>query len=214
MKYCSSLGNSYRSTRTTASLKGSWVNSKGSRWFTNDGRTEAVVSLARDECNQTVEGEWPTLLPTDTIWCPSIKAFSWFVGPMLTYVSQSVDGYLHLSFPHSPDEYWPSQPDSHGASDSTRAVKKTHPVYPLLWFRNLGWDKYWNRRIASSITYYHILSKDFTWRRKQNRLYLESRTPSWAGLWTLSYMPSIYGNEISTRKPGPLEGRGPGLSVA
>ena len=30
---------------------------------------------------------------------------------------------------------------------------------------------------------------------RQNRLCLESRTPSWAGLWTLSYMPSIYGND-------------------
>ena len=38
---------------------------------------------------------------------------------------------------------------------------------------------------------------------RQNRLYLESRTPSWAELWTLSYMPSIYGNDISTGKPGP-----------
>ena len=39
--------------------------------------------------------------------------------------------------------------------------------------------------------------------RKQNRLYLKSRTPSWDGLWTLSYMPSIYGNHIPTGKPGP-----------
>ena len=37
---------------------------------------------------------------------------------------------------------------------------------------------------------------------RQNRLHLESRTPSWAGLWTLSSMPSIYGNDISTGKPG------------
>ena len=36
---------------------------------------------------------------------------------------------------------------------------------------------------------------------RQNRLHLESRTPSWAGLWTLSYMPSIYGNDIPTGKP-------------
>ena len=50
------------------------------------------------------------------------------------------------------------------------------------------------------------------WRKKQNRLYLESRTPSWAGLWTLSYMPSIYGNDIPTGKPGP-EGRALGLSI-
>jgi len=36
-----------------------------------------------------------------------------------------------------------------------------------------------------------------------NGLLLESRTPSWARLWTMSYMPSIYGNDIPTRKPGP-----------
>ena len=36
---------------------------------------------------------------------------------------------------------------------------------------------------------------------RQNRLRLESRTPSWAGLWTLIYMPSIYGNDIPTGKP-------------
>ena len=46
---------------------------------------------------------------------------------------------------------------------------------------------------------------------RENRLHLESRTPSWAGLWTLSSMPSIYGNNIPTGKPGPLDGRAPGL---
>ena len=40
---------------------------------------------------------------------------------------------------------------------------------------------------------------------RQNRLRLESRTPSWAGLWTLSSMPSIYGNNIPTGKLGPLK---------
>ena len=43
------------------------------------------------------------------------------------------------------------------------------------------------------------------------RLHLESSTPSWAGLWTLSYMPSIYGNNIPTGKSDPLDGRAPGL---
>ena len=43
---------------------------------------------------------------------------------------------------------------------------------------------------------------------RQNRLLLEIRTPSWAGLWTLSYMPSIYGNDIPTN---PLDGRAQGL---
>ena len=46
---------------------------------------------------------------------------------------------------------------------------------------------------------------------RQNSLHLESRTPSSAGLWTLSYVTSIYGNDIQTGKPDPLEGRSPGL---
>ena len=45
---------------------------------------------------------------------------------------------------------------------------------------------------------------------RQNRLHLESRTPSWAGLWTLSYMTSIYGNGIPTGKPDSPEGRSQG----
>ena len=46
---------------------------------------------------------------------------------------------------------------------------------------------------------------------RQNRLHLESRTPSWARLWTLSYMPCIYGNNIPMGKPDPPDGRAPGL---
>ena len=38
---------------------------------------------------------------------------------------------------------------------------------------------------------------------RQKRLHLENRTPSWARLWTLSYMPSIYGKDIPTGKPDP-----------
>ena len=38
---------------------------------------------------------------------------------------------------------------------------------------------------------------------RQNRPHLESRTPSWTRQWTLSYMPSIYGNNIPTGKAGP-----------
>ena len=47
--------------------------------------------------------------------------------------------------------------------------------------------------------------------KRQNRIYLESRTPSWARLWTLSYMPSAYGNDMPTGKPDPPDGRAPGL---
>ena len=46
---------------------------------------------------------------------------------------------------------------------------------------------------------------------RQSRLHLESRTASWAGLWTWSSMPSIYGNDIPTGKPGPLDERALGL---
>ena len=46
---------------------------------------------------------------------------------------------------------------------------------------------------------------------RQNRLHLESRAPSWAGLWTLIYMPSIYVNDIPTGKPDSRDGRAPGL---
>ena len=42
---------------------------------------------------------------------------------------------------------------------------------------------------------------------RQNRLHLESRTPPWAGRWTLSSMPSVYGNDIPTGKPGPCMGK-------
>jgi len=46
---------------------------------------------------------------------------------------------------------------------------------------------------------------------RQNRLHLESRTPSWARPWTLNYMPRIYGNNIPTGKSDTSEGRAPGL---
>ena len=66
---------------------------------------------------------------------------------------------------------------------------------PLLWTHL--WHRQWHeRQVAAG-------GPRYRWRRKQNRLHLESRTPSWAGLWTLSYMPSIYGNDIPTGKPGP-----------
>ena len=46
---------------------------------------------------------------------------------------------------------------------------------------------------------------------RQNWLHLESTTPSWARLWTLSYVPSIYGNDIPTGKPGPRKEEPQGL---
>ena len=46
---------------------------------------------------------------------------------------------------------------------------------------------------------------------RQKRLYLKSRTPSWAILWILNYMPSVYGNDISNRKAEPPDKRAQGL---
>ena len=37
------------------------------------------------------------------------------------------------------------------------------------------------------------------------------QAPSWAGLWTLSSTPSIYGSNIPTGKPDPPDGRTPRL---
>ena len=39
-----------------------------------------------------------------------------------------LDGYLYLSFPHSPDEYHPQKPDSHHTPGSIHTVKISHPV--------------------------------------------------------------------------------------
>ena len=46
---------------------------------------------------------------------------------------------------------------------------------------------------------------------RQNRLHLESRTPSWAGLWTLSSMPSIFGKtqQLENQAPGRKSPRAP-----
>ena len=62
---------------------------KAPECFTNDGGTEPVGNLARDQCNQTLKGEWPTHPPTKTIWCCPHQGL-FFVGQMLTYVYQSI----------------------------------------------------------------------------------------------------------------------------
>ena len=75
---------------------------------------------------------------------------------------------------------------------------KNPPEMQDTWVWSLGWEDPLEKGKA-------------IWRRKQN-----SRTPSWVGLWTLGYMPSIYGNGIQTGKPDSPpnphhHGRAPGL---
>ena len=78
---------------------------------------------------------------------------------------------------------------------------------------------FWNMRTTKRKGYDYVIFKREDWPinflkqwfrfwlteggNRQNRLHLESRTPSWAGLWTLNYMLSIYGNNIPTGKPDP-----------
>ena len=58
-------------------------------------------------------------------------------------------------------------------------------------------------RIVLVIFMYTCKNKHTEGGNRQNRLYLESKTPSWARLWTLSNVPGIYRNDIPTGKPGP-----------
>ena len=56
--------------------------------LTNDGGTEPVGNLARDQCNQTLKGEWPTHPPRNTIRCCPHQGL--FVGQLFTYVYQPI----------------------------------------------------------------------------------------------------------------------------
>ena len=93
---------------------------------------------------------------------------------------------------------------------------KNLPVMQETWVQSLGWEDSLEKRKA---THASILAWRIPWTiyspcgggNRQNRLHLESRTPSWTGLWTLSYMPSIYGNDIPTGKPDTPDRRSPGL---
>ena len=111
-------------------------------------RNWTLGNLARDQHNQTLKGEWPTHPPTNTVWGrPPSRPFLCLWDRCLLMSTSQLDGYLHLSFPHSPDEYCPQQPDSHCTSGSVYMVKKSHPVStPTSWSVNYGWDRYGNRR--------------------------------------------------------------------
>ena len=70
---------------------------KAPECFTNDGGT--VGNLARDQCNQTLKGEWPTHPPTNTIWCCPHQGL-FFVCGTDAYLSLSVNwmGICTLAF--------------------------------------------------------------------------------------------------------------------
>ena len=66
----------------------------------------------------------------------------------------------------------------------------SQPTFGDCLLRQVFSESFNQKSLTSNWTFFPRLCN---WRRKQNRLHLESRTPSWARLWTLSYMPSIYG---------------------
>ena len=77
--------------------------------------------------------------------------------------ASQLDGYLYLSFPHSPDEYCPQQPDFHHTPGSIHVVKKSHPVpTPTGWSRITAGIGMEVERVASSATFYNKLSTDFS----------------------------------------------------
>ena len=89
-------------------LKATELTQKAPECFTNDGGTEPLGNLARDQHNQTLKGEWPTHPPTNTVWGrPPSRPFLCLWDRCLLVSTSQLDGYLHLSFPHSPDEYCP-----------------------------------------------------------------------------------------------------------
>ena len=85
-----------------------------------------------------------------------------------------------------------SAPAALSPSASTRVPAPTPSLVP--------WNTVRREQVGDLLS--NTSREHWVWRRKQNRLYLESRTPSWARLWTLSSMPSIYGNDKPTGKPG------------
>ena len=82
-------------TPTDPHLQGSvlWtieLTQKAPECFSNDGGTETVRNLARDQCNQTLKGEWPTHPPINTIWC-CLHQGLFFVCGADTYLCLSVN---------------------------------------------------------------------------------------------------------------------------
>ena len=79
-----------------------------------------------------------------------------------------------------------------------------NPLCLFLCVRQVGYISwYWGSGLIENTSYGAQQLTHLKEGNRQNRLHLESRTPSLAQLWTLSYTPSIYGNNIPTGKAGP-----------
>ena len=120
----------------------------------------------------------------------NLHSFSWHVCFSIKY---SDECSLYFIFPVSSRKFVASYNTWVPAGSPVRKLLKLRSVWFTWMLGCRGWKDI------------HIEGGN-----RQTRLHLESRSPSWAGLWTLSSMSSIYGNDIPTEKPGPLDGT-PGL---
>ena len=115
-----------------------------------------------DQCNHAVKGEWPSHSPTNTIWCRPIKAFSLWDRCLLVSTCQWM-GICTLAF---------LTPQMNIVSNnqtltvpltahpwSKRAIQFISLLVSLGITAGIGMGI---GRIASSTTFYHTLSRDFT----------------------------------------------------
>ena len=161
-----------------------------------------LVSL-RDGAPHSVRGIEPALhllippcVPHKESSPNPLSSFCWSQLQALTFplheLLQSCEFSDHQGFDLShffpPLTLAPTYPETH------QFLKCSAHVPSLLWYPHWALTRYW--------------------RRKQNRLYLESRTPSWAGLWTFELYAHYLWKRHTNWKTRPLEGRAPGLSIA
>ena len=137
---------------------------KAPECFTNDGGTEPVGNLARDQCNQTLKGEWPTHPPTNTIWCCPHQGL-FFVCGTDAYLCLPVNwmGICTLAFLTPQMNIVPNNQTLTVPLAAHMESKRAIQFIPLL--ASLGITAGIGMGIggiASSATFYHTLSKDFT----------------------------------------------------
>ena len=145
-------------------LRATELTQKAPECFTNNAGTESVDNLARDQCNQTLKGEWPTHPPTNTIWCfPHQGLF--FVCGADAYLCLSVNwmGICTLAFLTPQMNIVPNNQTLTVPLAARMWSKTAIQLIPLL--VGLGITAGTGMGIggiASSTTFCHTLSKDFT----------------------------------------------------
>ena len=137
---------------------------KATECFTNDGGTQPLGHLARHQSKQTLKGEWPTHPPTNTVWCcPQQGLF--FVCGTDAYLCLPVNwmGICTLAFlTHQmnivPNNQTLTLPLA-AHTQSKRAIQFIPLPVGLGITAGIGLGI---GEIASSATFYHTPSKDFT----------------------------------------------------